>query len=439
MRVELVVVGKVFLCKNMKKLILLLLIISCNLGLSQEQITVKTYDTEYDKGCKEVTINAGKPVFVVIYIFNGIPNDSLVADREYKELKKNFKDCNFYYFGRIGKINVKNSANEIIELDDVNESYEKIIYWNGKKDSSVNRYDKITESSEYFSELLGQSKTSSYKDDFATKRDDLKAQLLWNPDLDSKKLSDKYIRTKLFGQLTLSTADDFFNFNLKGVKKVTINASDKKFKNPFHEIFIDEQGFATKVIFTNDDGINKGTIDFQYKDGLLSQVKVSYSNTEYGAENAINIYYNKGNLITDNEFLYVFYSLNSGFLEYKSYYADDRTFKYLTNELSFKEPNKIIFTEFNGLNNSITTFNNKDNFFPVVYNLRPEKNDESEITDTITKIDDLNYVCSSKKLPFTKIKYLNKDLIAEFMFIRYDSNDKEKERFKFDFNYEYYK
>ena len=166
---------------------------------------------------------------------------------------------------------------------------------------------------------------------------------------------------------------------------------------------------------------------------------MSYNNPEYGAEDITNIYYNKGNLITDDELRYVYYSLNSGFLEYKSYYADDRTFEYLTDVLNFKAPNKLIFTEFSGLNNSITTFTNKDNFFPIVYNLRPEKNDDSEVTDTITKIDDLNYVCLSKKLPVTKIKYLNKDLMSEFIFIRYDSNDKEKERFKFDFNYEYYK
>ena len=73
-----------------KKVILFIVLFFCNFVLSQKQITEKLYNTEYYNDCNEVSINIGKAVFIVVYINNGHPNDSLIAVREFKELKKNY-------------------------------------------------------------------------------------------------------------------------------------------------------------------------------------------------------------------------------------------------------------------------------------------------------------------------------------------------------------
>lgn len=207
----------------MKKVVLFLIFIICNFCFAQKEITIKNYNTEYDKNCKEITIDGGKPVFIVVCIDNGNSNDSLVGDRELNELKRNFNECNFYYLGLKGKIIIKNSSKETVNFDEVYGSHKKIIYWNGKNESALEVYDKLIESSEYFSKILGLNKVSKYIQAFNNEKNNLKSQLVWNPDVNSKILSDRYTQIFLFNFLTLlGRFEDFFKVNFKGVKKLTI-------------------------------------------------------------------------------------------------------------------------------------------------------------------------------------------------------------------------
>ena len=87
----------------MKKALTIIVILFCNLNIAQNRFLEKKYNTEHDDNCLEITINPGKPIFVVVYINNSTPNDSLVAVREYNELQKNFKDSNVYFLTKKGK------------------------------------------------------------------------------------------------------------------------------------------------------------------------------------------------------------------------------------------------------------------------------------------------------------------------------------------------
>src|SRR6187551_1182470 len=108
MRIELADVEKVFRFKMLKKIVIIAVFLFCNFSIAQNQYIEKTYSTEYDEGCIEVSINNGKPVFVVVYINNSTPNDSLIAVREFNELKKNFKEASFYFLRKKGKIKLNN-------------------------------------------------------------------------------------------------------------------------------------------------------------------------------------------------------------------------------------------------------------------------------------------------------------------------------------------
>ena len=207
------------------------------------------------------------------------------------------------------------------------------------------------------------------------------------------------------------------------------------------KIFFNKKGYPTKAIITNNNfGKSEVIVNIEYKDELISQIKTKNINTKNAFEEVTNIYFNKQNLITNNQSSFLFYSLNSLFLEYKGYYPIDRNYEFLTFQSEFKEPNKIFYKEFSGQNNSIIEFNSLNSFFPITYTINFEKGDDSKKTEVLSKSDNLNYLYTSNNLPNCKIRYLNKNLISEItIFKEYDANKKIKDQYKFDFNYEYYK
>ncbi|WP_296146438.1 hypothetical protein [uncultured Flavobacterium sp.] len=425
-----------------KSNLLLILLFLCNLSTAQKQFVEKTYSTEYEEGCKEVSVNSGKPVFIVVYISNSIPNDSLIAVREFNELKKNFKGSNFYFLQTKGKIKFSNSNKEVLDFDEVNSSYEKIIYWNGKKESDFIEYDKIVQSSEYFSEVLNVSKTSSYIDDYNAKINDFRSQLVWEPNEKSKELSDKYLKNKLFEQLkAFEDFSDFLNLDFKGVKKLVVNSNLSK-KNPWQEIYFNKDGLPTKAIVTSDDSDgNKGTINYEYKDNLLSKITVSYKSQDGEVyEYSTDIYYSGQNLIASGDSRLIFYSTNSGFLTYKSYYMNEMNYEFLIDTYELIKGKELVYTESSKLNNAAMSFNSKENFLPVVYTLRPEAKNDKHVS-VLTKKDDLNYAVTRENVAYIKIKYLNKNLVSEVLLIDPDdiSRNKKMNQYKFDFKYEYYK
>lgn len=426
-----------------KKVILFIVLFFCNFVLSQKQITEKLYNTEYYNDCNEVSINIGKAIFIVVYINNGHPNDSLIAVREFKELKKNFKSANFYFLQKNGKIKINNQSKTVLNFDEVNENHQKIIFWDGKKESDVVEYENIVNGTEFFSEALNQNGTSSYIENYNKTKDSIFELMAWKPNENSKKLSDKYMKNKILEHFNVfDDFSEFLNFDVKGVKRLVVNSNMKGYKNPWIEMWFNENGLPTKSIVTSDDSDHKkGQIDFEYTDGLISKTTVKYQYDDEEYEHSSEIYYSNNYLIVSEHERVVFYYLNSDFLNFKSYYFNSSNFDFLIDTYKLTNTNQIEYKEFGGMNNSIIKFNKKDDFYPVVYTIRPEEDEHNKYVATLTKVSDLDYKVSSKNVAFLKINYLTKNLIKEVFIIDPDdiSKDKKINQNKFDFNYEYFK
>ncbi len=443
MQVELAVVGRVFRC-NMKKYLILIFLINFSVFYAQKnsQITQsKRYDKIYDEKYNDITVQIGKPVYIVVYITNNSIVDTTMVEREIKELKSNFKYSSTYRFYQKGKLVFNNADKNNYSLDELNETYSKIFYWNGKKDSEVVEYDKIIKSSEYFSEYTGKVLKSSYVKDYQNKKDSIKNELIWNPNNNSKILSNKYIKKILFSQMkVLEHYDEFFDFDFKTVKKITINTDFKELKNPWQEIYFNKNGFPNYAIISSDDKEQaKGKVTFEYKDNLISKTTVSFKSAKYGVfVDSKNIYYNNEKLIVADDLRVNFYNLKSDFLNYESFYSDNENYTYLIDSYRFENNNELSFIESGWLNNFKTKFNQLNNFFPLTNTLRPHSDN---LISTISKIDDLNYSSKVNKVEVLKIKYLNKNLIKEIIFKKADDlkYDKKVDQHKFEFLYEYYK
>ena len=443
MRVELAVVVKVF-HYNMKNYLILLFLIIVEICSAQKNIQItqlKRYDKIYDEKYNDITVQIGKPVFIVVYITNNSIVDTTLVEREIKELKSNFKNTSTYRFYQKGKLIFNNSSKKNFSLDELNETYSKIFYWNGKKDSDVIEYDKIIKSSEYFSEYTGNVLKSSYIINHQKKKDSIKNELIWNPNNNSKILSNKYIKKFLFLQMkVLEHYDEFFDFDFKTVKKITINTDFKELKNPWQEIYFNKNGLPNYSIISSDDKEHsKGKVTFEYKDNLISKITISFKSAQYGVyEDIKNIYYNNEKLIVADDLRVNFYKLKSDFLNYESFYSDNENYTYLIDSYRLENNNVLSFIESGWLNNFKTKFNQLDNFFPLTNTLRPHSDN---LISTISKIDDLNYSSKVNKVEVLKIKYLNKNLIKEIIFKKADDlkYDKKVDQHKFEFLYENYK
>ena len=395
---------------------------------------------EYDTKLTDVQIKSGKPIFVVVYISSSNPNELLMAEREIKELKKNFKNAYVYFLNKAGKLKIDNLERKTFDFDESNQDYKSIIYWNGKKESQIVEYENLIKSSEFFSESLNLKQTSSYINEFQARKDSIKSQMIWNPDKNSKNLSDKYIKNFIFQQMkVIEDHAEFLNFDFKGVKKLKINSNLKGVGNPWQEIYFDNNGYPEKAEITSDNSdAAKGNIKFEYKDDLISKIIISFKGQDDNEPyvTAIDYYYFNGRLI-ENHNVIKFYYLNNDFLNFKSFYFYEENFEMLIDTFGFKEPNNLEYVQSGNLNNFKLTFNKKNDFFPITKILRPKSDN---LIKTLLKISNLSFVEKSGKFDILKINYLNEKLIKEVLFIDPDDLKKDKKiNKKFDFIYEYYK
>ena len=266
--------------------------------------------------------------------------------------------------------------------------------------------------------------------------------MVWNPDNNSKNLSNKYIKNFIFQQMkVIEDHAEFLNFDFKGVQKLKINSNLKGVKNPWQEIYFDNNGYPEKAEITSDNSdATKGNIKFEYRDDLISKIIITF----IGKDNSepyvivIDYYYFNGKLIENYNGI-KFYYLNKDFLNFKSFYFYEENFEMLIDTFGFKEPNNFEYIQAGNLNNFSLKFNNKNNFFPITKTLRPNSDN---FIKTLSKISNLIFVEKHGKIDILKINYLNSKLIKEVLFIDPDDVKKDKkinQYKKFDFIYEYYK
>ena len=91
----------------------------------------------------------------------------------------------------------------ILNFDEVNENHQKIIFWDGKKESDVVEYENIVNGTEFFSEALNQNGTSSYIENYNKTKDSIFELMAWKPNENSNKLSDKYIKNTIEQQIII--------------------------------------------------------------------------------------------------------------------------------------------------------------------------------------------------------------------------------------------
>lgn len=380
----------------------------------------------------------GKPVFVVVNIQHSIPNDSLLAVRELKELEKNFKQLNakFVRIHSNAVLNFQNQNQEEYRFDDYNTQYQAVIFWDGRPESDVYQLEAIIQSSEAYSPQLGTNKNSSYVDEFLDKKEKLTDFRTDQITPKSIEISKKYISHLFLSEVYyLKNEENFFPVDFKGVKKLTVKSNYKKFKNPVNEAVFDQKGNPVHLILQSDDSDGKKIdIVFVYENEVLKFLNSSFKDSEGEYVDAEEFFYQDGNLYEPFNYEGSFsrhYLNENGFLLSHSYIFDEYRFLIMEDELTFKDKT-LSYRDFGSLNNFDYTLNSLDNFFPVKVKYR--NGEISEIKKISSKEFQMKDEYSSTKV------YLNdKGQIAKVVMENMEMEEESKPMdLIFEYFYEYY-
>lgn len=319
----------------------------------------------------------GTPIFVVVNVQHSIPNDSLLAIRELRELQKNFEylGADFLTVHQNAVLKFENRDNYEVRLDDYNTQYQSVIFWDGKTNSDVYQLESIIKSSEAYSPQLGVEKTSSYVDDFFRKKEELSKYKNETINQKSAAVSKKYISNLFLAEVYyLKNEEHFFPTDFKGVKKLTVKSNYKKFKNPVNEADFDPNGNPSQLILQSDDSDGKKIkIQFSYLSNAVKKIVSTYADEEGESINEGEFYYQDGNMfeVHSEESFTKRYLNENGFLLNHGYYFDEYRYFILEDHLTFKGKT-LSYRDYGNLNNREYTLNSLQNFFPVKIAVRNE-------------------------------------------------------------------
>mgnify|MGYP007112213025 CR=1 FL=1 len=391
-----------------------------------------------DQDLDKFNFEKGKPVFIVVNIQHSIPNDSLLAVREVKELEKNFRQLNakFVIIHKNAVLNFKNRNEDEYRFDDYNTQYQSVIFWDGKTDSDVYQLETIIQSSEAYSPQLGTNKNSSYVDEFLDKKEKLNDFRTDQITPKSVEVSKKYISNMFLAEVYyLKNEENFFPIDFKGVKKLTVKSNYKKFKNPVNEAVFDQKGNPVHLVLQSDDSDGKKIdIVFAYENEVLKFMNSSFKDSEGEYVDTEEFFYQDGNLYEPISYEGSFsrhYINENGFLLSHSYLFDDYRFFIMEDELTFKGKT-LSYRDFGNLNNFEYTLNNLENFFPIKAKYRDGE------TYEIKKISSKEFQMKDE-YSSTKIHLNDKGLISKVIMENLELEGESKPMdLIFEYFYEYY-
>lgn len=361
----------------------------------------------------KLIVNGGRPTFVIFYAYYGSSNIDEYYDREKAELENNFKDIN-------AKVIITDAKNIIVKNKNLKktsftEEASNVLFWDGKVESAPIVSNGFLKSTEYFSDLFGKPKASSYYTDFYSKQEKLRTPEAEKITEKSKLLSRKYVNSLLTDILFHSEKgmSDLLDFNPKGVKSIKLKSNNPREEKA--EAYFDTDGKLTEVVFP------KVSLKFVYENDVLRKMgAVGGEETEF--------VYNDNSAKTFDDNGVVEYRLKDNFLLYKADYFYDDYYTELTKEVTY-ENNHLAYKESGNLNNTDFYLSNAKDIFPVkatYYN----GDSQSSITKTGNKIveksdeSEITYFLNDKNL-IEKLTYSNNE-------------DGNKKGFTSSYEYQYY-
>ncbi|RZJ31694.1 MAG: hypothetical protein EOO48_01295 [Flavobacterium sp.] len=339
------------------------------------------------KGFDTITIEAGKPVVLIISIFKKDSEaEPFFARREEAELQQNFPDYDVRVIDSPSVIEFENSAHDRGNYSFPEHDQELVIFWDGMPESRIKSENIKVKLTEYVSSFTGAKKTSSY----LAENQKIFAQIarmkaLFNPDKDSKALTQHYIIDYLFNSMVYGPDTEFAPLthqDFKTVKHVKVFA--KQGDQPEREVF--EMGFNAAHLVSDLSyvaSVGSGEVKFVYtynKDGLLTKL-VNTDGMDLSSPKPIvteySFGYDKGHIMEFSPDQMTQYSVENGVLladTHYEYIGYDRNFRIESTNEKFEDGCKVSYG--NGLQSESYCMTSYDGKAPVSYTRNKFENGE---------------------------------------------------------------
>lgn len=218
------------------------------------------------EGAKFV-VSGGSPVFVILT--QPVVNIDEYKVRERVELEKNFAPVKAFLLEGTELV-FQNKSLQRFELPVFSDVSAKVFYWDGQVDSEPIEYEGFIRSTEYFSDVLGEYKQSSYVLEYEQNIQKINNTGPENITKKSKEVSDALVNYIARAMLYDFERAEYLqiNYNFKGIKKIY---KEVEGKIEFPNITVD---FTTdglpKLIAVNDH-----KIELVYENGLVREDALS--------------------------------------------------------------------------------------------------------------------------------------------------------------------
>jgi hypothetical protein len=286
--------------------------------------------TQYDN------FGEGIPVILVVSVFpEGKEKDTFFAEREFAELQRHFPNYDIRLIDKHSLITFENDAQETANYSDSEDAFELVVFWDGKKNSKIKAEPIKVKLTEYISSLTGEKKVSTYLAENQKIFDDIaKRKLLFNPDKNSKALTQFYIKQMLFNPMVYGQVQFYplIHQDFTSVKKVTVYA--RQGEKPERKMFImtfNDKHLVSGIEYVASDEHGKVTFAFTYDGNGLLRKMVNYDGmAEKPKTTAYAFGYDNGRIIETSEDQITEYSMQNNLLitdRHHEYIDYDKTFR----------------------------------------------------------------------------------------------------------------
>jgi hypothetical protein len=323
-------------------------------------LPVRSQNTSYNDDAEKKVLTQydnfgeGIPVILVVSVFpEGKEQDPFFAEREFAELQRHYPNYDIRLIDKHSLITFENDAQETANNSDTEDAFELVVFWDGKKDSKIKAEAIKVKATEYIASLTGEKKVSSYLAENQKIFDDIaQRKLLFNPDKNSKALTQFYIKQMLFNPMVYGQVQFFplIHQDFTSVKKVTVYArqGDKPEQKMFIMTFNDKH-LVSNIEYVASAEHDKVTFAFTYDGKGLLRKMVNYDGMADKPKTTVYAFgYDNGRIIETSEDQITEYSMQKNLLitdrhhEYTDY---DKTFRVESLHENFEDNCKVTYED----------------------------------------------------------------------------------------------
>lgn len=240
-------------------------------AVTEEVVSTEIYQ-DFEVDIDTLKLNYGKKYAIIV---NVSEYDVQIAgeDLEEKEVKKNFEDVDLEILKIDNHRFILFENGQTLDMTAEENSFQAFAFWSGNLGDDVEVIDGNKNATEFFSEMLGLDKKSTYNLNNTKHKENIsKLKSVTNITEKSKATLNKYFQLIKTPILT-ENEENWYLQNIPNVKSMKISFTEKESTKIYKNFEFNIDGQPTKISNYNSKNIIKSNDNYIYKNGMLIEIK----------------------------------------------------------------------------------------------------------------------------------------------------------------------